>query len=164
MNLDKYYIKNVDTEKDSIYCHHDLMGELLIPTHQHEKAQMLYTEGGIVYVVTESKTYFLPARHFHCRFLPGFCIVFIPVPKKVMMRNLYFPVEVTEPHLYLQEGIYPVTDVLLHMLLFTNQMERKSGQRKPELQSWQKPSKPFYRKLFKIICRWHCLFQKIRDW
>lgn len=119
MNSDKYYIKNVDTEKDSIYCHHDLMGELLIPTHQHEKAQMLYTEGGIVYVVTESKTYFLPARHF--MWIPAGVLHSIhPSSEEVMMRNLYFPVESNEPHLYLQEGIYPVTDVLLHMLLFTN--------------------------------------------
>ena len=60
MAEEKYYIKEVDIDKKSIYCHHDLMGELLIPTHKHDKAQMLYTEGGIVYVITQTNTYFLP--------------------------------------------------------------------------------------------------------
>ncbi|WP_026712900.1 cupin domain-containing protein [Flavobacterium daejeonense] len=40
------------------------MGELFIPTHKHQKAQLLYAEGDVVFVTTETKTYFLPARHF----------------------------------------------------------------------------------------------------
>ena len=43
--IDKYYLTKVDADKKSIYCHHDLMGELLVPTHKHDKAQMLYAEG-----------------------------------------------------------------------------------------------------------------------
>ncbi|KGO89976.1 AraC family transcriptional regulator [Flavobacterium suncheonense] len=119
MDSDKYYIKNVDTEQDSIYCHHDLMGELLIPAHQHKKSQMLYTEGGIVYVETENKTYFLPARHF--MWIPaGISHSIHPSSEDVMMRNLYFPTDKNEPDLLLKEGIYPVNEVLLQMLLFTN--------------------------------------------
>ena len=40
------------------------MGELFVPTHKHNKAQLLYAEGDVVFVTTETKTYFLPARHF----------------------------------------------------------------------------------------------------
>ncbi|UUC44976.1 AraC family transcriptional regulator [Flavobacterium cerinum] len=119
VKAEKYYTKEVDTDKNSIYCHHDLMGELLIPTHKHEKAQLLYTEGGIVYVTTETKTYFLPARHF--MWIPHNIAHSIhPSSENVMMRNLYFPVDKNEHSFYDSEGIYPVNDLLLQMMLFTN--------------------------------------------
>ena len=115
---DKYYITKVDTISDSIYIHHDLMGELLIPTHQHQKAQFLYTEGGIVFLKTDLKEYFLPARHFI--WIPaGVNHSIHPSSEKVIMRNLYFPVEKTENEFYSKEGIYPVNDLLLQLLLFT---------------------------------------------
>ena len=56
--VDKYYIKKVDADRKSIYCYHDVMGELLIPTHKHDKAQMLYAEGDVVFVTTETKPTF----------------------------------------------------------------------------------------------------------
>jgi AraC-like DNA-binding protein/mannose-6-phosphate isomerase-like protein (cupin superfamily) len=115
----RYYLTEVDVQKDSIYCHHDLMGELLIPEHQHEKAQFLYTEGGIVYVETEKKTYFLPARHF--MWIPaGVKHSIHPNNENVMMRNLYFPVEKEDLPFYNEEGVYPVNDLMLNLLLFTN--------------------------------------------
>lgn len=116
---EKYYIKEVDADEKSIYCHHDLMGEHLIPTHQHLKAQLLYTEGGIIHVTTETCTYFLPARH----------IMWIPAgvshsihtsSEEAIMRNLYFPTALNEHEFYASEGIYPANDLLLQMMLFTN--------------------------------------------
>ena len=118
--VDKYYIKKVDADKKSIYCHHDLTGELLIPTHKHNKAQLLYAEGDVVFVTTETKTYFLPARHFI--WIPsGIEHSIQPKSESVMMRNLYFPVEKDEDEFYQNEGIYPVNNLLLQMMLFTNQ-------------------------------------------
>jgi len=117
--VDKYYIKKVDADKKSIYCHHDLMGELFVPTHKHEKAQLLYAEGDVVFVTTETKTYFLPARHFI--WIPsGIEHSIQPKSENVMMRNLYFPVEANEESFYQTEGIYPVNNLLLQMMLFTN--------------------------------------------
>ncbi|MBK0371295.1 AraC family transcriptional regulator [Flavobacterium agrisoli] len=117
--VDKYYIDKVDSDKKSIYCHHDLMGELFIPTHKHEKAQLLYAEGDVVFVTTETKTYFLPARHFI--WIPsGVSHSIHPKSDKVIMRNLYFPVEAKENEFYQEEGIYPVNNLLLQMMLFTN--------------------------------------------
>lgn len=116
---EKYYLTEVDRISDSIYCHHDLMGELLIPAHSHKKAQFLYTEGGIVYVKTTSKTYFLPARHF--MWIPaGVTHSIHPSSPDVVMRNLYFPVEKSENEFYREEGIYPANDLLLQLLLFTH--------------------------------------------
>jgi len=117
--VDKYYIKKVDADKKSIYCHHDLMGELFVPTHKHDKAQLLYAEGDVVFVTTETKTYFLPARHFI--WIPsGIEHSIQPKSENVMMRNLYFPVEANEELFYQTEGIYPVNNLLLQMMLFTN--------------------------------------------
>ncbi len=117
--LDKYYIKKVDADKKSIYCHHDLMGELFVPPHRHNKAQLLYAEGDVVFVTTETKTYFLPARHFI--WIPsGVEHSIEPKSESVTMRNLYFPVEKDEDDFYKIEGIYPVNNLLLQMMLFTN--------------------------------------------
>ena len=117
--IDKYYIEKVDADAESIYCHHDLLGELLIPRHKHKKAQLLYTEGDVVFVTTDTKSYFLPARHFI--WLPsGVSHSIHPKSGKIIMRNLYFPVEENEDNFYRKEGIYPVNNLLLQMMLFTN--------------------------------------------
>ena len=58
-----YYLTEVDKQPRSIYCMHDLMGENDVAPHAHHKGQFLYTQGGIVHVVTPQKTYFLPSRH-----------------------------------------------------------------------------------------------------
>lgn len=117
--LDKYYVTKVDAVPDSIYCHHDLMGELFVPTHKHDKAQLLYTEGDVVFVTTQTKTYFLPARHFI--WLPaGVEHSIHPKSENVMIRNLYFPVYSGEDIFFTKEGIYPVNNLLLQMMLFTN--------------------------------------------
>jgi len=119
VKVDKYYINKVDVDSTSIYCHHDLLGELFVPTHKHNKAQLLYAEGDVVFVTTETKSYFLPARHF--LWIPsGIEHSIQPKSEKVMIRNLYFPVEANEELFYQTEGIYPVNNLLLQMMLFTN--------------------------------------------
>lgn len=116
---EKYYISAVDADEKSIYSHHDLMGEHLIPTHRHQKAQMLYTEGGIVHVTTEMHTYFLPARHFI--WIPaGVAHSIHTTSDHTIMRNLYFPTAVSDVAFYASEGIYPANDLLLQLMLFTN--------------------------------------------
>ncbi len=122
MTEEKYYTHEVDSDRKSIYCHHDLMGELLIPTHKHDKAQMLYTEGGIVHVITQTNTYFLPARHF--MWIPkGVEHSIHTNSQDAIMRNLYFPGKKNEHHFYENEGIYPINDLLLQMMLFTNRWD-----------------------------------------
>ncbi|KOS05217.1 AraC family transcriptional regulator [Flavobacterium akiainvivens] len=114
----KYYITEVDTQPDSIYCHHDLMGELLIPPHSHKKAQFLYTEGGIVHVKTPGHSYFLPARHYMW-IPPGVEHSIHPSNEGVIMRNLYFPELKNDDVFYANEGIYPATDLVFNLLLHT---------------------------------------------
>ncbi|REA63178.1 AraC family transcriptional regulator [Dyadobacter luteus] len=116
---DKYYLTEVDKYPESIYCMHDAMGENDISIHAHHKGQFLYTEGGIVHVETPQKTYFLPARHYMW-IPPGILHSIHPGSADVIMRNLYFPVEKDDKPFYEVTGIYPVNDLLLQMVIFSN--------------------------------------------
>lgn len=117
--IDKYYITEVDTYEDSIYCHHAMMREGIIIEHSHKKGQFLYTEGGIVFLRTEKKSYFLPARHY-IWIPPGVRHSIHPSSPDVVMRNLYFPTFSTDTDFYDKVNIYPVNDFLVEFIMFTN--------------------------------------------
>ena len=117
--VNKYYVTEVDAFEDSIYCHHALMGDSYIGDHLHKKGQFLYTEGGVVFLKTASKSYFLPARHYI--WIPaGIKHSIHPSSSNVVMRNLYFPVYETDTGFYDKINIYPVNDLLIELIMFTN--------------------------------------------
>ncbi len=117
--IDRYYITEVDRYADTIYCHHAVMGEQLIPEHEHKKGQFLYTEGGVVYLNTPLQSFFLPARHYI--WIPaGVPHSIHPSTPEVVMRNLYFPVEADESDFFKKTAIYPVNNLLMELLLFSN--------------------------------------------
>lgn len=117
-----YFISEVDKKKDAIFIVHDAMGEKDIPLHQHDKGQFLYTEGGVVYVTTAEKTFFLPARHY--MWIPSGVIHGIhPSSADVIMRNLYFPEEAGQSAFFKRMAIYPITDLILQMIVFSHRFE-----------------------------------------
>ncbi|WP_035758609.1 AraC family transcriptional regulator [Flavobacterium tegetincola] len=123
----EYYLTEVDKRPKSIYCMHDLMGESDIAFHKHEKGQFLYTEGGVVHVITDSQTFFLPARHY--MWIPSGMLHSIhPGTANVIMRNLYFPTDNDDDAFYSKVGVYPINELLLQMIIYTN---RWSGDKKP---------------------------------
>jgi AraC-like DNA-binding protein len=110
---------DVDIYKDSIYCHHALMGDSHVIFHSHKKGQFLYTEGGVVYLKTATKSYFLPARHYI--WIPaGVQHSIHPSSPNVIMRNLYFPRFETDTSFFDNINIYPVNDLLIELIMFTN--------------------------------------------
>ncbi|MBE8712859.1 helix-turn-helix transcriptional regulator [Sphingobacterium hungaricum] len=116
--IDRYYMTEVDKYSDSIYCHHTVMGEH-VEEHQHHKGQFLYTEGGIVFLKTPEKSYFLPARHYI--WIPaGTRHSIHPSSPTVIMRNLYFPKFDTDSLFYEKINIYPVNDLLIELIMFSN--------------------------------------------
>lgn len=119
---EKYYLTEVDKIESSIYCHHNLMGEVFIETHSHKKGQFIYTEGGIVYIKTSSKTHYLPARHYMW-IPPELMHSIYPSSPEVIMRNLYFPIEKQDSEFYQTEGIYPVNELLRHLLCYTQKWD-----------------------------------------
>lgn len=117
-----YFLTEVDQKDDTIYCMHDAMGEQEIPFHQHLKGQFLYTEGGVVYVTTIDKTYFLPARHY--MWIPsGVGHAIYPSSANVIMRNLYFPDEADQSSFFDKTAIYPITDLISQLVLFSHRYE-----------------------------------------
>jgi len=114
----KYYLTEVDRNPQSIFCYHNLMGETFIEPHSHIKGQFLYTEGGVVHVKTNSRMYYLPARHY--MWIPsGIKHAIYPSSARVVMRNLYFPMTSNPSKYYKKEGIYPINNLLMELLLFT---------------------------------------------
>ena len=117
--VNKYYMTEVDTFENSIYCHHAMMGENFIMEHSHRKGQFLYAEGGVVFLKTSSKSYFLPARHYI--WIPANIKHSIhPSSPEVVMRNLYFPNFETDTAFFDKVNIYPVNDLLIELIMFTN--------------------------------------------
>lgn len=94
------------------------MGETFIEPHSHDKGQFLYTEGGVVHVKTDSRMYYLPARHYMW-IPPGVRHAIYPSSPRVIMRNLYFPMSSNASGFYKKEGIYPINNLLMELLLFT---------------------------------------------
>jgi len=117
--VNRYYMTEVDSFEDSIYCHHAIIAENHITEHCHDKDQFLYTEGGVVFIKTDEKSYFLPARHY--LWIPaGVKHSIHPSTPEVVMRNLYFPKTNNDTAFYSKMGIYPVNDLLIELIMFTN--------------------------------------------
>ncbi len=115
-----YYETEVDRFPNSYYIYQGALGEIRIHNHQHKKAQFLYTEGGIVYVTVDTKTYYLPSRHF--MLIPANTPHSITMSsEKVVMRNLYFPVQKKDGDFYRKTAIYPANDLLLNLLVYLKQ-------------------------------------------
>ncbi|MDN3619626.1 AraC family transcriptional regulator [Polaribacter undariae] len=114
------FLKDVDHINDSIFIHHTKIEEQL-PMHKHHKHQLSYIEGGVAFLNTPTNSYFLPARHF----------IWMPAGMEhnvelrspfIMVRNLYFPVDLfPKDHKLRTMGIYPVTDLIKEMILFTEE-------------------------------------------
>lgn len=112
----------VDSFEDSIYCHHAMMGEPQITEHTHNKGQFLYTEGGMVFLKTAQKSFYLPARHYI--WIPaGTTHSIHPSSPEVVMRNLYFPKFDTDTAFFDKINIYPVNDLLIELIMFSNRWE-----------------------------------------
>ncbi len=110
----------LDLEKnpDSIYCHNALCGETVIPPHKHDRGQLVYTEGGRVYITANDKIWYLPSRHY----------IWIPAgvehsmkisTPSVQLWTIYFPDWEDEPDFFKRIGIYPVNNMLLEEIYFT---------------------------------------------
>ncbi|TCC87448.1 helix-turn-helix domain-containing protein [Pedobacter hiemivivus] len=87
--------------------------------HKHTKGQLTYVEGGVIFLYTNDKSYFLPARHY----------LWIPAGiehhlehryKSTVIRNIYFNTTDIENHPFFDHiGIYPVNNLLLEMIKFS---------------------------------------------
>jgi len=115
MEILKQLISSVDQNPDSILVMRQ-QTEQRLPSHQHEKAQLLLVFGGIAYLQTDEKDFYIPSNHY----------IWIPknYPHNLMFNtqdlyiiNIYFPGE-NSAIFYDELGIYPVSKLLFEMLSF----------------------------------------------
>ena len=119
MPLIDAFITDVNKNRNVFYVIHSKVEEKL-PIHSHDKHQMCYIEGGIAFLNTPDKSYFLPARHF--LWIPaGIAHNVISRTSVRMVHNIYFPTALfPEDHQVRErEGIYPVTNLLMEMIHYT---------------------------------------------
>ncbi|TZF98457.1 helix-turn-helix transcriptional regulator (plasmid) [Chryseobacterium panacisoli] len=110
----------VDQYDDSILVMRQ-QTEQRLPAHQHKKGQLLLVYGGIAYLQTREKEYYIPANHY----------IWIPqyYPHHLMYNaqdlqiiNIYFPEDIGE-EFYNDLGIYPVSKLLSEMLSFSEKWQ-----------------------------------------
>jgi AraC-like DNA-binding protein len=112
----------IDSVKDGIYCQHFEFNEAYVPMHKHNKGQLLYAEGGRVYITTHDKVWYLPARHY--MWIPAGVEHTVKITlASAQVWNIYFPQWQNEPAFYGQLGIYPVNNMLLEQLHFVKGFE-----------------------------------------
>ncbi|WP_293936112.1 AraC family transcriptional regulator [Sphingobacterium sp. UBA5996] len=113
-------INRVDQHPDSILVMRQ-QTEQRLPAHQHDKAQLLMVYGGIAYLQTDEKDFYIPSNHY----------IWIPAhyPHNLMFNtqdlyiiNIYFPAQKSSSF-YDELGIYPVSKLLAEMLLFSEQWQ-----------------------------------------
>lgn len=122
----------LDEKPETMYVWHSRF-EDRFQDHAHLKGQLTYVEGGVIFLHTDEKSYFLPARHY----------VWIPAGVEhhlqhryhaAITRNIYFDTKTDESNsFYKQIGIYPVNNLLLEMFLFS---ERWNGNIFPGTQEY----------------------------
>ncbi|WP_294203259.1 AraC family transcriptional regulator [uncultured Chryseobacterium sp.] len=113
-------ISIVDQNPDSILVMRQQM-EQRLPVHQHRKAQLLLVYGGIAYLQTGEKDFYIPSHHY----------IWIPknYPHNLMFNtqdlyiiNIYFPDKKADGF-YDELGIYPVSNLLAEMLSFSDKWQ-----------------------------------------
>jgi AraC-like DNA-binding protein len=114
------YLLQIDKQPRSVYVLHE-KSERRFPVHKHAKGQLTYVEGGIAYVHIKDNTYVIPARHYI--WIPKDLEHFLQVRYSMTaIRTLYFYTYDDKYNaFYNRMGIYPVTNLLLEMLLYTGQ-------------------------------------------
>ncbi|PSL29127.1 AraC family transcriptional regulator [Chitinophaga ginsengisoli] len=120
MDILKQLINSVDQNPKSILVMRQ-QTEQRLPSHQHDKAQLLLVFGGIAYLQTDEKDFYIPSNHY------------IWIPKKyphnlmfntqdLFIINIYFPGK-SMGGFYDEMGIYPVSKLLSEMLSFTEKWQ-----------------------------------------
>jgi AraC-like DNA-binding protein len=118
MNLLKKFEEEIDLHQDAIYIMKEQL-EHRFPAHKHNKGQLLLVSGGIAYLKTLEKEYYIPSQHYvwipkgmvhNVKFNTG----------ELTILNIYFADEPSQAHqLYEELGIYPVSSLLREMISFS---------------------------------------------
>ncbi len=115
-------LPEIDKLPESVYVMHE-KSEKHILTHKHTKGQLSYVEGGLAYVHIKNKTLVIPARHYF--WIPQGLEHQLKVGHSAtVLRSLFFYASDDDKNpFYSQIGIYPINDLLLQMIKYTEKWE-----------------------------------------
>ncbi|MCQ9637622.1 helix-turn-helix domain-containing protein [Chryseobacterium sp. WG14] len=120
MEILKELNRIIDQYQDSILVVRQ-QTEQKLPAHQHDKGQLLLVFGGIAYLQTHEKDFYIPSSHY----------IWIPAryPHNLMYNtqdlniiNIYFPPG-DQQDFYDNLGIYPVSKLLSEMLSYSEKWQ-----------------------------------------
>lgn len=111
-------LPEIDKDPVSVYVMHE-RSEKYISEHKHAKGQLSYVEGGLAYIHVRDKRYVIPARHYF--WIPeGLKHILKIGHSGTVLRSLFFYTQDDNEHsFYTQFGIYPINELLLQMIKYT---------------------------------------------
>lgn len=115
-------LPEIDKQPNSVFVMHE-KSEKLIPLHKHTKGQLSYVEGGIAYVIVDTKTFVIPPRHY--LWIPKGIPHILKVGfSATVFRSLYFySTDDDQDPFYSQLGIYPASELLIQMIRYTERWD-----------------------------------------
>ncbi|WP_306350230.1 helix-turn-helix domain-containing protein [Flavobacterium sp. '19STA2R22 D10 B1'] len=110
--------REIDQDPKTIYIMKEQL-EQQFPAHKHGKGELLFVTGGIAFLKTDDKEYYIPSQHY----------IWIPRgtmhnikhnSSEITIHSIYFVDEDDLSHpFYGNLGIYPVNKLLQEMMHFT---------------------------------------------
>lgn len=88
--------------------------------HKHDKAQLIYAEGGIIHIYSDDRHWYLPARNY--MWIPADMSHCIVSPSSyVNIFNFYFAVDDNDAPFFREANVYMVNDMLRGMIHYTKE-------------------------------------------
>ena len=105
---------------------HKRVGPYHIAWHDHSHYQLLYAEGGVVYLETPDQKYILPARHG--AWIPGNLYHRIESQSPHLhLRMLFFAHELIDDPAFQELKIFPISTLAREMITYTETWKREDA-------------------------------------
>lgn len=115
-----YYelFEDIDQDEDTIFVANNLTSDIFQQEHTHNKGQLLYAEGGVIHVFTESRHWYLPQRFFMW-IPPNTLHNILSNSTHFQLFNIYYPKSFHDDSFFDKPNIYIVNDAIREMILVT---------------------------------------------
>lgn len=111
------HILQVDEHEESILVLHENIGNY--PWHSHKKGQLTYFDGGITVLHTENNDYYIPECHY-LWIPPNTQYHYKFHNQTYLTRSIFINIgEDSSEEFFSRIGVYPVNNLLLEVLLFS---------------------------------------------
>ncbi|PSL28202.1 AraC family transcriptional regulator [Chitinophaga ginsengisoli] len=112
----------IERHPASIFVIHERC-EKHIPAHIHSKGQLSYVDGGLAYIRLADRLLVIPSRHY-CWVPAGVSHSMTITQSGTHLRSILFAPEGENKHEFFNRvGIYPINDLLIEMMRFTEQWQ-----------------------------------------